>query len=110
MAKLITRTFIETNARVKVVDIDTDEILTIVVGVPVSKNTVEKAEKYLSKSNVYGQYKCVSVLEIETEEILRGITESDFLANSVILDKETRKPIDMDKVESMPEPTDSVEE
>lgn len=104
MAKLITRTFIENLATVKVVSTITDEVTTIKVIIPVSKNTVEKAERFLNKNLIYDEYKCISVLELTAEETLRGITEEQFLDLSVILDKETRKPIELVDENIMPLP------
>ena len=95
MAKLITRTFISTEATLTGIRV-VDGTPTIAVEKLVINNSFESQygiQKYVDK-HYKGEINHPYVSEFKPIEELRGITPETFYANSIKLDPVTRKPID----------------
>ena len=92
MSKLITRTFEESNVTVMCVDTETAEVSNETFHFAYAMDN-EKALKVCKKLYESATTKIVAVVDNEVTETLRGMTEETFLANSIVLDPVTRKPI-----------------
>ena len=103
MAKMITRTILETKASVITVDTISMTASTkeFTIGGEWSDNN--KLLKALKKIYETDTFVLSSVVKAEKTEKLYGMTEELFMANAVELDAETRKPIGT--AEPAPEPT-----
>lgn len=102
MAKLITRTFIGTEAQLQGISIDAEGKPTIDtdkyhINGEVSKTEAQKIvdKKYL------GKLIHPFVTAISKVEELRGITPEAFYSMSILLDSDTRKPINTPNTEDI---------
>lgn len=95
MAKLITRTFISTEATLDGIMITENGriIETEKLVINATFNTIKECQKWVDK-HYNGKLVHPYVSAIGTIEELRGITPEEFYTNSIKLDPVTRKPID----------------
>ena len=94
MAKLITRTFISTEATLMGVVIKDmkPEVAMETVIINAQFDNIKAAQKWVDK-NYKGEIAHPCVAAIKNVEELRGITPEAFYSNSIMLDPVTRKPI-----------------
>lgn len=86
MAKLITRTLTTTNIKALFANLETKEITTEVVVAPSTFKDNEKALKYLKANAVEGKVP-VSIVSMDENKTLYGISEKDFLAHAQVIEK-----------------------
>ena len=91
---MVTRTIVTTKVNVLCLDIKSAEPFNKVVTLPRTykdeKQLLKKVEEVVNTDEV----KAVHVVGKEEVETLYGMTEQDFINNAVVLDNETRRPID----------------
>ena len=91
---MVTRTITTTQVNVLCLDIVAGEPFNQQVTLPRTykedKNLMKAIEEVVNTENV----KAVHVVAKEEVEILYGMSEQDFINNAVVLDNETRRPID----------------
>lgn len=91
---MVTRTIQTTKVNVMCLSITESVPFTKEVTLPrtyADPNKLLKAVKELVETD---EVKAVHVVSTETVETLYGMTEQDFIANAIILDSATRKPIE----------------
>lgn len=94
--RMVTRAFEETKAILLCVELDTAEAFNDVITVAGNPKDTKILARYNENSETT-QKKAVHVVSRETYNVLRGMDENDFIANSIVLDPETRKPIGTDE-------------
>ena len=91
---MVTRTIVTTKVNVLCLDIKSAEPFNKVVTLPRTykdeKQLLKKVEEIVNTDEV----KAVHVVGKEEVETLYGMSEQDFINNAVVLDNETRRPID----------------
>ena len=91
---MVTRRFQSTKCEVLCMDLIGKESTTISVEVGSHFDDKAKLLKAVQKAVDSPVLKAVSIIEAVQTESLRGMTESDFLKYSVVLDDITRKPLE----------------
>lgn len=91
MAKFITRTFEGTKANCMVYNLNSKKIENMVLVVETTDE--KKLEKEIAKHIPEG-YRFIAVENSVVVSELRAMTPETFLANSILLDSATRKPIE----------------
>lgn len=92
---MVTRTFVSTKVVAMCVDLaNPKETFTESFIVPRTYATLDKLEKAVKKAYETESMKIVAIIDNSEVEELRGITEDDFIKNSIILDPETRKVVE----------------
>lgn len=95
---MVTRTIITTRVNVLCLNVVTCEPFNKEVVLPRTYKDSKKLKKSLEELCNTEEEKVVHVVDVEEVETLYGMSEQTFIMNSVILDPETRRPIDSDVV------------
>ena len=91
--QMVTRTILTTKVNVLCMDTVSCEACNIDVTLPRTYKDEDKLFKAVQKVVNKDAIKAVQVVSQETVETLYGMDEQDFIANALVLDNETRKPI-----------------
>ena len=91
---MVTRTIQTTKVNVMCLDITKAEPFTEEVTLPRTYADPNKLLKAVKERVETDEVKAVHVVSTETVETLYGMTEQDFIALAIILDSETRRPIE----------------
>ena len=91
---MVTRTFLTTKAIVMVANTEIGEVENMVVTLPRTYKDDKKRDKAIKEMVDTDTIKYVATVSAEAIETLYGMSEEDFLASAVELDKESRKPVE----------------
>lgn len=91
---MVTRTITSTKVQVLCADTTKAELFNKSVIVPRTYEDDEKLLKALHKIIDNDQEVVVSIVGKDVQTALYGMSEEDFVANAILLDEETRKPIE----------------
>lgn len=91
---MVTRTITSTKVQVLCADTTKAELFNKSVVVPRTFEDDEKLLKVLHKIIDNEKEVVVSIVGKDEQTALYGMSEEDFVANAVLLDEETRKPIE----------------
>lgn len=97
---MVSRTIITTKAIALCLDTVSCEAMNKVAILPRTYADPKKLLNAVRAQLETEDLKVAKVVDVEEVETLYGMTEEDFIANAVILDPTTRKPIDNDNAES----------
>lgn len=91
---MITRSIVTTNVKVMAVEVPTGATKQVELTLPRTYKDDKKLLKTIQDSFDTDELKHVHIIEKVEVETLRGMTELKFIENSIILDNETRKPVE----------------
>lgn len=91
---MVTRTIITTKCNVMFLDVEQGEPFNKVVVLPRTYKDDKAMLKAVAKAYETDTTKAVHIVDHEEVETMYGMAEQDFIDNAVVLDPETRKPIE----------------
>lgn len=94
--RMITRTIMQTNASVMCLNVTTCEVTVKDFTIGGTFETKEMLLKKLQELFQTDNDKLVNVEKYDTEEVLLGMTEEDFIKNSVVLPPRFKKEVEED--------------
>lgn len=101
--RVVSRAFKGAEVQVLAMNIETAEPFNKTIELPIQIKNEDKLLAYLRENFDTDETKIVHVVSYQDKITLRAMTEVDFIANSYVLDPETRKPLDTDTVEEIEE-------